>query len=430
MFRRLPKLPPLPLILAGALALRIIAAVCVQHHVEQTPGRLCLVSGDPEGYWALARHLDKGEDFAIYEPPRYVERMPGFPLVLAAGIKILGERVLWIRFFLACLGTAACGLVFWLTRELIDSSAGLIACVWAAISPTFVVLSVLLLSETVFAAGLLAGLVAFAKLWRAAGDDGQTSPRRQALVAFVAGVLCGAATLVRPTWLLAAPAFAALYLLNAPHFARRLAPAGLLLAGFAIPLAPWAIRNYRVTGHFIVTTLWVGPSLYDGLSPQATGASDMRFIEEQGFYTGKRPANFEYEADRHYRRAALEFVKNEPLRTLELGAKKLLRFLNPFPNSEQFGRWSMFLGIGFFESGTMLLAIAGLWRFRKSWFTWLLSAGPFLYFAAVHLVFVGSVRYRLPAEYALLALTAVGCRRLFFRRSSAARVDWRSHGTS
>ena len=39
-----------------------------------------------------------------------------------------------------------------------------------------------------------------------------------------------------------------------------------------------------------------------------------------------------------------------------------------------------------------------------------LTAGPALYFALVHTVFVGSVRYRLPAEYALLVLTAAGLR--------------------
>jgi hypothetical protein len=46
-----------------------------------------------------------------------------------------------------------------------------------------------------------------------------------------------------------------------------------------------------------------------------------------------------------------------------------------------------------------------------------LAAGPVLYFALVHAVFVGSVRYRLPAEYPLLVLSAVGLQRLAQRRS-------------
>ena len=35
--------------------------------------------------------------FAIYDPPRHVERMPGFPLVLAGGMQLFGERPLPIR---------------------------------------------------------------------------------------------------------------------------------------------------------------------------------------------------------------------------------------------------------------------------------------------------------------------------------------------
>jgi hypothetical protein len=37
-----------------------------------------------------------------------------------------------------------------------------------------------------------------------------------------------------------------------------------------------------------------------------------------------------------------------------------------------------------------------------------LAAGPILFLGAVHAVFIGSVRYRLPAEYPLLTLAALG----------------------
>jgi hypothetical protein len=37
-----------------------------------------------------------------------------------------------------------------------------------------------------------------------------------------------------------------------------------------------------------------------------------------------------------------------------------------------------------------------------------LTAGPIIYFSALHTLFVSSLRYRLPAEYPLLALSAVG----------------------
>ncbi|MGE5191875.1 MAG: ArnT family glycosyltransferase [Deltaproteobacteria bacterium] len=409
MFTRFSSLPWLPCILAGALAARMAAAVVVQHWVERTPGRLCLIEGDASGYWQLARHVVRGEDFSIYVPPRYVERMPGFPLLLAAGMKLVGERLLWIRMLLAVVGTAACGLVYCLGRELFNPTIGLVACFLASVSPVFIVFSVLFLSETFFALGLLSSLLALVKFVQIETQPGSiASPRRLPGLAAIAGLLAGAATLIRPTWILVAPVFAVIYLVAPGARKARLVPAALVLAALGLALAPWTIRNYRITGHFVPTTLWVGPSLYDGLSPQATGVSDMQFVETDGLY--KRPGMSEYDNDRHYRRLAFDFVKAHPLRTFELAGIKLGRYWSPVPNAEQLGQWAIRLGVGLFELPVLLLAAAGLWRTRGSPAKWLVSAGPVLYFALVHAVFVGSVRYRLPAEYALLILTAVGIR--------------------
>jgi 4-amino-4-deoxy-L-arabinose transferase-like glycosyltransferase len=336
-------------------------------------------------------------------------RMPGFPLLLAAGMKLFGERMLWIRVLLAVVGTAACGLVYFLGRELFDPSIGLIACLLAAISPVFIVFSVLLLSETFFALGLLASLLAFVRLIRTETDPAASgNARRRTLVAAIAGFLAAVATLIRPTWFLVAPAFATGYLLAPGNRKQRLVPALLLLATFALGMAPWAIRNQQVTGHFVATTLWVGPSLYDGLSPLASGASDMTFIEKEGLY--RQPGMSEFDNDRHYRRLAWDFVRSHPLRAIELAVIKMGRFWNPLPNAEQFGHWAIRLVVGLFEAPVLLLAAVGLWRSRGTVWRWLPAAAPVVYFALVHTVFIGSLRYRLPAEYALLVLTAVGSR--------------------
>ncbi|HEY2253480.1 MAG TPA: glycosyltransferase family 39 protein [Planctomycetaceae bacterium] len=411
----------MPCILAGALAARLGTAVLVQQKVEQTPGRLCLIAGDAAGYWDLARHLARGEDFAIYDPPRYVLRMPGFPIVMALGMKVFGESVLGTRVMLACVGTVACWLVYLLGRELVDENTGLIAGFLAAISPALIGFSVLLLSETLFALALLASLIAFAKLVKA--DDeaaGVVSKQRRVILAIFAGVLFGAATLVRPTWLLVAPAFALFFLLTARNRKRRLSEFALVIAGLSLALAPWTIRNALVTGHFVPTTLWMGPSLYDGLSPQATGESKMEFVETDGWYS--RPDVTEYEADRHYRQAALAFAKDHPGRACLLGLKKLWRFCNPFPNAEQFGDWGTWLVVGLFELPVLLLGVIGFWQVRNSPRTWVLSAGPVLYFALVHTVFIGSLRYRLPVEYALLVLSAVGARWLVTKFTSSRQI--------
>jgi hypothetical protein len=167
---------------------------------------------------------------------------------------------------------------------------------------------------------------------------------------------------------------------------------------------PWGLRNQAVTGHFTLTTFWVGPSLYDGLNPQATGDSDMRFFDEENLLARMS----EYEMDREYRRRAWQFAAEHPGRTVELMAIKLWRYLSPWPNARQFQS----LTIRLVASGSFLAllipALAGTWQMRNRPLVLAFTWGPLLYFAAIHLWFVGSIRYRLPAEYPLAVLSGAG----------------------
>ena len=433
MSRQFSQWPWLRIILLISLALRLVESVVVQKQVELS-GKRCLIAGDAEGYWTLARQITLHEDYALYDPPRRIERMPGFPVVLAVGMKLFGANALALRCYLALFGTAACGLVYLLGREIDGRQTGLIAALLAAVSPIFSVFSVLFLSETVFALALVASLIALARLVRWEKYLAQRSAKqppsellksgrtfRRWMLPLLAGLLCGAATLVRPTWILIAPGFCVLLAASAKCSRRSVRLCALLLLGTAAALAPWTIRNFRMTGRFIPTTLWVGPSLYDGLSPRATGDSNMDFVEKEGRYDRRDVADFEFQANEHYKRAAFNFVRRNPRRTIELGFHKFWRYINPFPNAEQFSQPVVWWGVGLFELPLLLLAVWGGWKIRRDLWALLILAGPTMYFAAVHTVFVGSVRYRLPAEYALVILSAIGIRALVRERSSAIR---------
>ena len=116
---------------------------------------------------------------------------------------------------------------------------------------------------------------------------------------------------------------------------KQLLLAAVMFAGFAVVMLPWWARNYRVTGHFVPTTLQVGASLYDGWNPQATGASDMRFVPEFVEAQHNSDANraesdgFEYRLDRRFRQAAWDWARENPGRVLQLAAVKFadLEFL-------------------------------------------------------------------------------------------------------
>jgi len=382
--------------LSVALVLRLAAAIWVQHTVSQTPGRLCLIPGDADGYWELGRKLTHGE-YSLYDPSRYVMRMPGFPAILAACQFAFGDRLLPTRCVLALIGTIACGLVYWLGCELANRNVGLIALVATAISPSLVIFGPLLLSETAFAAGLLASLLPWARLF-APADQCRTG------LAIAAGLLSAIATYLRPTWLPVVPVAAVVLIVIGRSHRARWCEAAITIVTLAAALFPWAYRNHRLTGHWIATTLWVGPSLYDGLNPQATGDSDMLFFENDQLLNRMS----EYDMDQEYRRRARDFALRNPGRVIELMFRKATRYWSLFPNAEQFRNpwvsWGLFVA----TAPLFGLSIVGLLAHRTDWRLLALTAGPVLFFAAVHMIFVGSIRYRLPAEYPLWILAATG----------------------
>jgi 4-amino-4-deoxy-L-arabinose transferase-like glycosyltransferase len=407
---------PLMFILLGAFVLRAGAAIALQTWLDARNEQRFLIPGDAEGYWELGRKLAAGEEFALYHPPRRVLRMPGFPAVLAASISALGESFLAARLLLAVVGTATCGLAYLLGRELFGETVGLIAAAWTAVSPTMSLFSVLILSETTFAATLLVSLWLMARLIRVARDG--SAPTRTYWLAFVNGVAVAGACYMRPSWLLAAPLFAVAFagwMIWRKRPSMGVVSAALVIVGCAVALAPWTYRNYRVTSHFVPTTLWVGPSLYDGLHPGATGASDMTFYERDRLMQRMS----EYDMDQHYRREALQFATQNPQRAAELAAIKLWRYWKPWPNAEQFGHVAVAAAVGVFFVASLVAALVGLWAQRHHVWACLLTAGPILYFAAIHAVFVASLRYRLPAEYPLCVLAAAGLQAMFGPRTTS-----------
>tara|TARA_B100000686_G_scaffold114866_1_gene122372 strand:- start:550 stop:1092 length:543 start_codon:yes stop_codon:yes gene_type:complete len=156
----------------------------------------------------------------------------------------------------------------------------------------------------------------------------------------------------------------------------------------------------------------MGASLYDGLSPKATGGSDMSFIT--GFYAklntevaeGSFSGNYELELDRRMKSAALNWAVENPAATASLAINKLGRMWNPLPNDNRLnsGKLKWLLAIGYFV--VVCAAILGIWRIRKDGWERLILVTPAIYFSLLHMVFVSSIRYRQPAMILLVVFAA------------------------
>jgi 4-amino-4-deoxy-L-arabinose transferase-like glycosyltransferase len=338
---------------------------------------------------------------------------------------LFGDSLLAARLVLATIGALGCVGVYQLGQRLFGHRTGLIAGGLAAVSPIFVGFSAIELTETVFAVSLVFGLVPLARRGWIPGAEPEPmipSPHgmRAALIAgLFAGLWAGIGCFLRPSWLLFPPCLV-LWLWFLKRDRDRLGLAVCTVVVMVGSLVPWGIRNQRVTGHFVLTTLWMGPSLYDGWNPDnTTGDSNMAFFDRENLLSRMS----EYEMDREYRRRAWEFAFQNPGRVAALAWRKTVRYWNPFPNAAQFKTSPalMLVSLGWYLI-VFVPALFGAWRVRCSLGILAITAGPILYFAALHLVFVSSVRYRLPGEYPLLVLSAVGIESLVQRWKSRTGV--------
>lgn len=168
-------------------------------------------------------------------------RSPGYPALAAAVFALFGERV-WI---LSLVGIAcAAGTVFlmWtVLRGVVSLRVARWACTFLALDPGVFFRSMDILSETVFAFVLCAGVTIL------------VHPRlsRNGIWLVAAGASLGAATLIRPilTWCL--PVIAVIVCVRGPGGVRRpgLARAGFVLA-MTLPLLAWSWRNRALGGSF------------------------------------------------------------------------------------------------------------------------------------------------------------------------------------
>jgi 4-amino-4-deoxy-L-arabinose transferase-like glycosyltransferase len=398
----------LALLLIAALLLRAGVGLAWQLRLDRQGQRFGF--GDSESYWALAETIAKGEPYQFGSEHTRVFRTPGYPLLLAPLFLVFGDDppIVWARLESACLGTLAVLGVFLLGRHLFDRQAGLAAALLAAFYPGGIALSALVLSEAPFCAILPFNLW----LWSAAFGAGST--RRAGVLAVAAGLAAAAAALVRPSWLLFVPFAVGLGLVAGRSRLRQAGIGAGVLAGLLLGMAPWWIRNWQVTGHFVPTTLQVGAGLYDGQNPRATGASDMWFtdefarkeMQEQAAGRTDPKETFEYRLDRRKRDAALEWAGANPGRVIHLAGVKFLRIWNVWPNEAAFSSWPIRLVVMVGYLPILVLALLGVYRtFGRGWpyaICWL----PAVYFTLLHMVFVGSIRYRDPAMLGLTVLAA------------------------
>ncbi len=416
-------------ILLIALVVRVVCA-WQWHQATVASGKLFRL-GDSDSYWVLAYHVARGEPYQYGSENASLFRAPTYPIVLAPWTLVKNPQVgVWCARLMGCvLGTISVGLVMLIARRIGSREGALLAGVTAAIYPGAVGMSIVILSEAIFCPLMLLALYG----WCLAMD--QPSLHRAWRVCVLAGAATGIAILARPSWLLFMPFAGLVVLIGSDRSAVILRAKILVLMALACALvmAPWWLRNYRITHRFVPTTLQVGASLYDGLHQGASGGSDenMDFVtpflneelerdaklrEDAGSGSNalgrekylRDYSTLEYRLNKRMQHEALAWSAENLSGVIRLSLIKFGRTWSLWPTAGEVGSTSLRLILTVSCLWVLLTAALGAWYYRSQAGCWIVVLLlPALYFTLLHMIFVGSIRYREPAMLVLTALS--GC---------------------
>lgn len=354
---------------------------------------------DERTYRAVAANLLEGRGYSAHpEMPKESFVAPGYPTFLAA----LRNNPVLVYLAQALLGGLGAAALAGAGLMLYGGAGALVAGAAFALYPPFVYYSGRFLVEALYLP-LLCFLVFLAALVRWRGSRGS----EELWLWAGAGFASAAAVLTRPGLLPHA-----LLLFLAAAWGRRRGALGLAVLAFCLAsgMVPWMARNAMLHGEFIPFTTGVGWALYEGNNPVATG----------GVKSGPWPIEDEIaglpeaKADELLARGARRFIAENPGRFARLALVKEKRTWDAVPHAPGFSSGpravvaaAAYLALAAAGATGLLL---GLRRRRSVAF----GLVPVVITVLAHLVYVGSVRYRAPAEvgFALLA----GC---------AASLVWR-----
>lgn len=389
------RIPGIAVILLLALGLRL--GWCLTRPVNDAA---IDILPDQRDYLSLAQNLLNGRGLQFYDvrfsQTVWAFRTPGYPLFLAA----CGANIRAARAVQALLDSSTVGAVFllaeWVTVPRYRRRISLAGAALVAANPFLVYFTGLILSETLFTAMVVWGMVL---LLQGSGSRGKI-----ALWACGGGLLA-LSVLVRPS-AIALPivlAFFAPIIGNtgqrglaggAPPLRAVFRSALIMVLLIVLSLLPWGYRNHRVLGRWVWLDTNGGFTLYDGFNPTATGGSDQRFIRQ----LPELKRMTEVDRSNYLWHKALAYARGHPRRVLQLACVKLARTWSPMPLSSEYSRPIYRLIALTFALPLDVWIMLGLWWGALPRTTKVFLILPAIYFSIVHAFTVGSLRYRVPAD--------------------------------
>jgi hypothetical protein len=397
----------LALILAGALAIRVLYTVLVAQDIP--------VIGDALTYHLLGANIADGKGFERAAHPELAafenwkpgvptaEHPPLFPLLVGLVTKLGATGYLAQKLLLCSVGTATVAFIGLAGRDLAGPTTGLAAASLAAIYPFLWVVDGSLMSETLYGALLAAGL------WLAI-----RFARRPSLgLAAGLGVLVALAALTRGEGLLLVPLLLVPLAIRAGAAWRsRLTLAAVAVAAFAVVMAPWTIRNLTVFDEPVLVST-NGSAVFVGSNCDPVYHGPFTGLWNFNCY-GRAPSGDESEQALAYRKRGFDYARDHAGRVPVVMAVRLLRVWDLYRPLQQAtyetfegrDRTASEIGLVMYYPLLPLAAAGALILRRRRAPLWPLLAFPLMVTITAVAIY-GVTRFRFAAEPALCVLAAV-----------------------
>ncbi len=393
------------LALAAIFALALAVRLAWAHWTSPVPPAF----SDAEYYNAAAISIARGQGYSVTLDPELgflpgedatAFWPPGFSSVLGVAYWLFGESLSVARTVNVVAGALTVIPIYVIGRRLFGEAAGLTGAVIAALLPSLVFWTPVLLSETMFTVVFASAL---ALLIHSSNGDHGLKPAP--LIA--AGLLTGIAVLFRGQALILLP----MAVIWAAYTGVRLRPVLLSLvvmsATVALVVTPWAARNVVQMNSPIALSANFGYNLRIGHAPYSTG----RYIVPQDLWDAKPGITFQ-EREVLFndlgRERAIEYVLEHPQEELALAVRKAVWLWRP--DSDVLS-WVTSFGQRPLPNGTreplrLLLDVSYLTVIAAAATGLMLRPGPrgtrvfVLPFVALwtlfHIVFFGEPRFHIP----------------------------------